>query len=203
MKSKILIILSVLTIHLFLPQYLNAATQKSVIELQSLIHKSKSKIKILRLNLRRGNVTDNELSMYRYRLKAISKDLEQHSVYFQSEIIKKERILEDLNKIGLKNIEESKESFADKNFIESIKKIRKQITFNRILLIESKLVINTIDEMVTDISNRQIELRNKDLFVYNLPFYRGGAWLAGYKDIIKLSSEKHGDLRKFLSTIDK
>lgn len=127
------------------------------------------------------DITDNELSIFRQKLKETDNSFISEAEYFRRKLNNDKAIIADLSGLGL-NDNTLKED-ADDILSSKVNAIYAEIGEYSSILIQLRLFTGQISDMIHAISDKKIKIRSKDLFVYNLPFYRAEAWTSGKKDI--------------------
>ncbi|MEI6054688.1 MAG: mechanosensitive ion channel domain-containing protein [Lentisphaerota bacterium] len=144
-------------------------------------------------------ITDNQLAIYRHKLKEIDSVMIQESSYFKEELHNDKDIIADLSALGL-NDKNLKTDTANELY-GNITQIYSEIDQYSNILIQVRLFEGHVSNMLNLISDKQIKIRSKDLFIYNHPFYRVEAWGAGKKDILDYLGAMAKEFTPFIQSI--
>jgi len=204
LKTSRLLFLTILLLAISFNAF--AGDKQSDISVYYLINSTREYINNVKKSIKNSGISDNELMVYRYKLKEMSQTISLKSDTYASSITRNEKLLNDLNSFGLKDIKDN-DSILDKNFFSKIEGMKDRLNTDKLFLLQLKYMENEVNETVLLVSDMQVDLRNKDLFIYNTPLYKGSAWISGSLSLFSLFlpknifSEKYFPLDFKLSTI--
>ena len=203
MNTKKLLILSFFVILISLSPYsqpvLWANDPAKIEEIKKQLQQSQEMLDKIEEHIKSPDITDNELSIYRQELKEADNYLVNSSEYFKTELSNDKNVLSDLTTLGLND--NTLKDTDNKEMTFRIKEIYTKIDEYSAILIQLRLISGQISDTINAISDKKIRIRSRDLFIYNLPFYRAEAWISGKNDIVNYLSSMKNSFPSFKDSI--